>query len=80
MSSVSKRLTAFAWRCRHDEDVLLLKRNSSHNNATWDIPGGNTELLDKHLFAAAKRECEEEMGPLPDWIKQDNVAGEILTK
>lgn len=62
--------------CRSDTDVLLLLRNSKHNDMTWGLPGGNAEAGDASLLDTARREAGEEMGSMPPC----NVSGQILTK
>ncbi|KAK9908333.1 hypothetical protein WJX75_006239 [Coccomyxa subellipsoidea] len=57
------------------DEVLLLRRNSKHNDNTWGLPGGNAEADDTHLQATAIREATEEMGSVPAC----NVSGQILT-
>lgn len=47
------------------QEVLLLLRNSKHNDKTWGLPGGNQERGDLTLFDTAQREAREEMGELP---------------
>lgn len=59
--------------CRAGQEVLLLTRNSSHNNATLSVPGGNVDLDDTHLLATAQREAEEEMGACPDFEYKGEV-------
>mmetsp|Transcript_9875 Transcript_9875/g.16963 ORF Transcript_9875/g.16963 Transcript_9875/m.16963 type:complete len:148 (-) Transcript_9875:302-745(-) len=49
-----------------ENEVLLLLRNSKHNDNTWGLPGGNVEEGDASLFETAKRESTEELGPLPE--------------
>jgi 8-oxo-dGTP pyrophosphatase MutT (NUDIX family) len=49
-----------------EDEVLLLLRNSKHNDNTWGLPGGNVEEGDASLFETAKRESTEELGPLPE--------------
>lgn len=63
-------------QCRHDNQVLLLLRNSKHNNNTWGLPGGNVERGDADLLQTARREGTEEMGSLPDF----DVLAEIRTR
>eukprot|EP00976_Prorocentrum_cordatum_P117835 1196370-Prorocentrum_minimum.AAC.5 len=48
------------------DEILLLLRNSKHNDKTWGLPGGNVEDGDSSLFETAKREATEELGPLPE--------------
>ena len=62
--------------CRSGSELLLLLRNSSHNNNTWGLPGGNVEDSDTDLLDTAKREAQEEMGSLPAATFQN----QILTK
>ena len=56
--------------------VLLLLRNSKHNDKTWGLPGGNSEN-DETLLQTAVREAGEEMGPLPAGYE---VRREVLTR
>lgn len=61
---------------RAEGDILLLRRNSSHNNATLSVPGGNVDLEDEHLQKTAEREAVEEMGSCPNYTYK----GEIDTR
>jgi 8-oxo-dGTP pyrophosphatase MutT (NUDIX family) len=56
-------------------EVLLLTRNSSHNNATLSVPGGNVDLGEKKLLETAEREAVEELGSCPKYVYK----GEITT-
>ncbi len=47
---------------------LYLLRNDSRNPATWGLPGGKAESGES-LLAAMERECQEEIGGLPSYIK-----------
>lgn len=64
------------WLCRSGSEVLLLLRNSKHNNNTWGLPGGNVEDEDTDLLVTAKREAQEEMGSVPEAA----FLNQILTK
>ncbi len=59
--------------CRSGSELLLLLRNSKHNNNTWGLPGGNVEDDDTDLLVTAKREALEEMGSVPEAAFQDQV-------
>ena len=61
--------------CRSGTDVLLLLRNSKHNDKTWGLPGGNSDKGER-ILDTAKREATEEMGAMPSC----NVLGQILTR
>ena len=61
--------------CRSETDVLLLLRNSKHNDKTWGLPGGNADKGER-VLDTAKREATEEMGSMP----LCNVSGQILTR
>ena len=61
--------------CRSGKDVLLLLRNSKHNDKTWGLPGGNSDKGER-ILDTAKREATEEMGSMPSC----NVSGQILTR
>ena len=61
--------------CRSGTDVLLLLRNSKHNDKTWGLPGGNADKGER-ILDTAKREATEEMGSMPSC----NVSGQILTR
>ena len=61
--------------CRSGTDVLLLLRNSKHNDKTWGLPGGNSDKGER-ILDTAKREATEEMGSMPSC----NVSGQILTR
>ena len=69
-------ITAVICFCSSGSEVLLLLRNSKHNNNTWGLPGGNVEDEDSDLLVTAKREAEEEMGSVPEAAFQN----QILTK
>jgi len=56
-------------------EALLLTRNSSHNNATLSVPGGNVDLGEKKLLETAEREAVEELGSCPEY----EYRGEIDT-
>lgn len=62
--------------CSSGTELLLLLRDSKHNNNTWGLPGGNVEDEDTDLLVTAKREAQEEMGSLPEAAFQN----QILTK
>lgn len=61
---------------RSGDQVLLLLRNSKHNDKTWGLPGGNAEPHDATPLATATREATEELGSLPEY----RVLTDILTK
>jgi len=52
---------------RSGDKVLLLERNSKHNDKTWGLPGGNVEAGDWTLLDTASREAKEELGNLPQY-------------
>lgn len=60
---------------RCNDEVLLLLRNSRHNNRTWGLPGGNCDAEDASLQETAVREALGELGTLPPL----HLAGECLT-
>lgn len=62
--------------CSCNGKVLLLKRQSTHNNQTWALPGGNVEANDGSLLGTATREAHEELGSVPPF----DVKAQILTK
>lgn len=70
----AKRGAGLLLCCRGD--VLLLLRNSRHNDRTWGLPGGNCDPEDTSLQATAVREAREELGLLPPLA----VARECLTR
>lgn len=47
---------------------LFLLRNDAKNPGTWGLPGGKAEPGET-LMTAIQRECEEEIGGVPDYIK-----------
>jgi 8-oxo-dGTP pyrophosphatase MutT (NUDIX family) len=47
---------------------LYLLRNDTKNPGTWGLPGGKIESGET-LMDAIHRECLEEMGKMPDYIK-----------
>lgn len=48
---------------RHDDQVLLMKRQNSHGHGTWSMPGGHLEYGESPQECAI-REVEEEVGIL----------------
>lgn len=58
------------------DEVLLLERNSKHNDKTWGLPGGNVEAGDWTLRDTASREAKEELGSLPQY----EIITEIKTR
>ena len=58
---------------RSEGEALLLTRNSSHNNATLSVPGGNVDLGEKHLLETAEREAVEELGTCPDYTYKGEI-------
>lgn len=47
---------------------LYLLRNDVKNPGTWGLPGGKAESGES-LLAAIQRECEEELGSMPEYIR-----------
>jgi len=47
---------------------LYLMRNDAKHPGSWGLPGGKVEEGET-LLAAMQRECEEEIGAFPDYIK-----------
>jgi 8-oxo-dGTP pyrophosphatase MutT (NUDIX family) len=47
---------------------LYLMRNDPRHPGTWGLPGGKVESGES-LLAAMQRECEEELGEFPNYIK-----------
>lgn len=47
---------------------LYLMRSDTKNPGTWGLPGGKVESGES-LMAAMQRECEEEIGDFPEYIK-----------
>lgn len=47
--------------------LYLLRRDKKHNN-TWGLPGGKAEPGET-LMMTIERECEEELGSMPDYVK-----------
>ena len=47
---------------------LYLLRNDSRNPETWGLPGGKAESGET-LLAAMQRECEEEIGMFPEYVR-----------
>lgn len=47
---------------------LYLLRNDSRHPNTWGLPGGKVEFGES-LLDAMVRECTEEIGSMPDYIK-----------
>lgn len=47
---------------------LFLLRNDLRYESTWALAGGSLEV-DETLIQALNRECEEEIGVRPDWIR-----------
>jgi 8-oxo-dGTP pyrophosphatase MutT (NUDIX family) len=47
--------------------LYLLRRDKKYNN-TWGLPGGKAEVGET-LLMTIERECEEELGSMPDYVK-----------
>lgn len=47
--------------------LYLLRSDPRHPN-TWGLPGGKLEF-NETLYQAIQRECEEELGSMPEYIK-----------
>ena len=47
---------------------LYLMRNDSKHPGSWGLPGGRVEFGET-LMTAIVRECEEEIGSMPDYIR-----------
>lgn len=47
---------------------LYLLRNDTKNPGTWGLPGGKAELGES-LLSAIQRECKEELGAMPEYIR-----------
>jgi 8-oxo-dGTP pyrophosphatase MutT (NUDIX family) len=47
---------------------LYLLRNDTRHPDSWGLPGGKVES-DETMIAAMIRECEEELGSMPEYIK-----------
>jgi len=50
-----------------DRYLYLLRNDKKHNN-TWSLPGGKIEF-NESLLTTIHRECTEELGVMPDYIK-----------
>ena len=50
------------------ERYLYLLRNDKKYNNTWGLPGGKVESGET-LLTAIERECSEELGAMPDYVK-----------
>jgi ADP-ribose pyrophosphatase YjhB (NUDIX family) len=47
---------------------LYLMRNDAKHPDTWGLPGGRVETGET-LMQAISRECEEELGSMPEYLK-----------
>ena len=47
---------------------LYLMRDDTKHPGSWGLPGGKAEVGES-LLVAMKRECEEEIGGFPDFVK-----------
>ena len=47
---------------------LYLMRNDSKHPGSWGLPGGRVEFGET-LMTAIVRECEEEIGSMPDYVR-----------
>jgi 8-oxo-dGTP pyrophosphatase MutT (NUDIX family) len=54
--------------CLDTQRYLYLLRNDPRHPGTWGLPGGKIEPGET-LIDAIERECREEMGSMPDYIK-----------
>lgn len=50
------------------ERYLYLLRNDQRNPGTWGLPGGKAEPGET-LIEAMQRECQEELGMFPDYVR-----------
>jgi 8-oxo-dGTP pyrophosphatase MutT (NUDIX family) len=57
----------FFWS-RSTDRFLYLLRNDTKHPGVWGLPGGGVEN-DETLLQAAERECREEIGSMPEYIK-----------
>ena len=53
---------------RSTRRYLYLLRNDTKNSECWSLPGGKSELGES-LFETLKRECTEELGAMPAYLK-----------
>lgn len=54
--------------CISTQRYLYLMRNDSKHPNTWGLPGGKIEFGET-LIEAIKRECQEELGIMPNYLK-----------
>lgn len=56
------------FRARDTNRYLYLMRNDTRHHRTWALPGGKVED-NETLLGAIERECTEEIGGMPTYIK-----------
>jgi len=54
--------------CVTTDRYLYLMRNDPRHPGSWGLPGGKVEPGET-LLAAMQRECEEEIGEFPDYLR-----------
>lgn len=53
---------------QHTQRYLYLMRNDRRNLGAWGLPGGKVNPGES-LYVALERECQEELGTMPDYLQ-----------
>lgn len=68
MESSSVNAVGIWFYCVSTQRYLYLLRNDPRHPNTWGLPGGKLEF-NETLYQAIQRECEEELGSMPEYMK-----------
>jgi 8-oxo-dGTP pyrophosphatase MutT (NUDIX family) len=68
INSVGTNAVGIWFYAVNTQRYLYLMRNDPRHPDSWGLPGGKVELGET-LMAAMTRECEEELGAMPDYLK-----------
>jgi 8-oxo-dGTP pyrophosphatase MutT (NUDIX family) len=68
MESSSVNAVGVCFYSLSTQRYLYLLRNDSRHPGTWGLPGGKVDA-NETLIQTIKRECQEEMGSLPEYTR-----------